>query len=224
MGSRKLTANQYDRFLHHGIIGTDTPNISVAKHVMTAQEHIYARKALIKQSQIKYKTPKHGDEHGLERDETTGKIAKSDKNAIIVRDDLIRIAKDPNSKWYKDGTYQCFPNGQIKEVVHIYVEETRFVALYEKLGDGRNSYLSGFSLTEKEAQHFQKTNGELLTENVLKSLDQCQDPEIPTSIEQQLNEVMSSVDTLECLEDTNQKLPQTIKIQENNNNQNNGLQ
>ena len=120
-------------------------------------------------------------------------------------------------------------NGVVKRVIHTYDPETNHVALYEKLENGDNSYLSNFTLTDEEAAHFEKTNSELLTENVLNSLNDSKD--VSSSIQDQINNAMSTsaVDKMECIEYTmhstvNQQLPETIKIQNDNNNNNNGLQ
>ena len=61
--------------------------------------------------QVKFKTPKHGTDHGLEVG-NNGKTPNTETHAIALRDSLLEMPNSPNIIWYTDGEYQGgTPNG-----------------------------------------------------------------------------------------------------------------
>lgn len=55
-------------------------------------------------NQVEFKTPKHGEIHGLDVNEK-GKVDKTEANAIAMRDSIINSVKKESSQWYINGQY-----------------------------------------------------------------------------------------------------------------------
>ena len=55
--------------------------------------------------QVKYKTPDHGDIHGLPTNEK-GKTPKTEANALSLRDSLVKMPNRKEIIWFDNGMYQ----------------------------------------------------------------------------------------------------------------------
>ena len=116
-------------------------------------------------NQVEYKTPKHGAAHGLPKD-SKGKTAKSEANALALRDSLIDMPNKPNVIWYTDGMYQGgTPRGC--DSVNLFDKDTDVIAVYQKQPNGDNLFLTTAKLTDSERSNLIATNGNFLTEKVL---------------------------------------------------------
>jgi hypothetical protein len=116
--------------------------------------------------QVNFKTPKHGKIHGLSTNEN-GKTPKTEENALALRDSLIDMPKKPNVIWYKEGMYQ---GGTTRgcDCVNLFDLDTNLIAVYQKQPDGTNLFLTTCKLTQMERDHLKATNGNFVTERILK--------------------------------------------------------
>lgn len=115
--------------------------------------------------QVKYKTPKHGKDHGLPVG-NNGKTANNEANAIALRDSLVDMANRKNVIWYTDGQYQGGTDRGC-DCVNLFDPDTNIIAVYKKEKDGNNLFLTTCTLNENEAAHLESTNGNFLTDNNL---------------------------------------------------------
>ena len=82
-------------------------------------------------------------------------------NFLIVIIDLIVII------WYTDGQYQGgTPSGCAS--VNLFDPDTNLIAVYQKQPDGSNLFLTTCKLTQMEGDHLKATNGNFVTERILK--------------------------------------------------------
>lgn len=76
----------------------------------------------------------------------------------------------PNRKnivWYTDGQYQGgTPRGC--NCINLFDLDTNLIAVYQKQSDGSHLFLTTCTLTDKEIDHLKATNGNFVTERVLK--------------------------------------------------------
>ena len=90
-------------------------------------------------NQVKYKTPKHGPDHGLPKD-SNGKTPKTDANIIALLDSLLDMPNRQDIVWYTDGQYQ----GETPlscDSVNLFDPATNLIAVYQKQPDGSNFFL-----------------------------------------------------------------------------------
>ena len=120
----------------------------------------------IKFNQVEYKTPKHGKDHGLPVNKN-GKTPKTEANAIALRDSLIDMASRENTIWYTDGQYQGgTPRGC--DAINLFDPETNVIAVDQKQSDGNSLFLTTCRLTPLEVKHLKNTDGNFLTEKMIK--------------------------------------------------------
>ena len=116
--------------------------------------------------QVDFKTPKHGPDHGLPED-SEGKTPKTEANAIALRDSLIDMPNKPGVICYKEGMYQGGTPRSCKSV-NVLNPDKNLIAVYQKYPDGTNLFLTTCKLTQMERNHLEATNGNFVTERVLK--------------------------------------------------------
>lgn len=115
-------------------------------------------------NQVEFKTPKHGPDHGLPVD-SKGKTPKNE--AIALRDSLIDMPNRQNIIWYTDGQYQGgTPRGC--DCVNLFDPDKNLIAVYQKQPDGSNLFLTTCKLTQMEGDNLKATNGNFVTEKILK--------------------------------------------------------
>ena len=61
-------------------------------------------KLTVRYNQVHFKTAKHGDIHGLPKNEN-GKISKTEQNALALRDSLIKMPEREGIVWFDNGGY-----------------------------------------------------------------------------------------------------------------------
>ena len=116
-------------------------------------------------NQIKFKTPKHGKDHGLPVDKT-GKTPKTEANAIALRDSLIDMPNNQDILWYTDGQYQGGTQRGC-DSVNLFDPNTNVIAVYQKQPDGSCLFLTTCKLVPAEVKHLQDSNGNFLTEKMI---------------------------------------------------------
>nr|QUS63973.1 hypothetical protein [Haslea silbo] len=116
-------------------------------------------------NQVEFKTPKHGRDHGLPVG-NNGKTAKTEANALALRDSLVDMPNRENIVWYTDGQYQG-GTGRGCDSVNLFDPATNLIAVYEKQPDGRNLFLTTCTLTPLEVNHLESTHGNFLTEKMI---------------------------------------------------------
>jgi hypothetical protein len=131
-------------------------------------------------NQVEFKTPKHGPDNGLPLD-SKRKTPKTETNAITLRDSLINMSNRPNVLWYKEVMYQGgTPRGC--DCVSLFDLDTNLIAVSQKRPDGTNSFLTTARVNDKERTNLIATNGNFVTEKVLREQQalstQIQDPTI----------------------------------------------
>jgi hypothetical protein len=120
----------------------------------------------IKFNQVEFKTLKHGVDHGLPTDDK-GKTPKTEANAIALRDSLIDMPNRKKIVWYTNAQYQGgTPRGW--DCVNLFDNDTGVIAIYQKQPDGSNLFLTTCKLTQMERDHLKATNGNFVTERILK--------------------------------------------------------
>ena len=131
-------------------------------------------------NQVQFKTPKHGPDHGLPVD-SKGKTPKTEENALALRNSLLDTPNKPNVIWYKEGMYQGgTPRGC--DSVNLFDPDTNLIDVYQKQPDGSNLFLTTCKLTRMEADHLKATNGNFVTERVLKEQNSVSTLEIDAPI------------------------------------------
>ena len=115
-------------------------------------------------NQVEFKTPKHGEAHGLPVDKT-GKTPKI--HAIALRDSLIDMPNKPKIIWYTNGQYQGGTQRDC-DTVNLLDPEKHLIAVYQKKPDGSNLFLTTCQLTDIEEKHLNATKGNFVTERILR--------------------------------------------------------
>lgn len=113
-------------------------------------------------NQVLDKTPNHGELHGCPV-EANGKAARTEANALKVRDEIIKSAKEPTTVWYENGQYQGGTARGINSI-NLYDSKKNIITVFEKRADGTNKFLTTCRPTPTELDHFQSTNGNFLTD------------------------------------------------------------
>jgi len=119
----------------------------------------------LRYNQIYYKTPKHGEDHGLPVG-ANGKTPKTEANALALRDSLLEMPNKEETIWYPDGQYQGGTNRGC-DSVNLFDPETGIIAVYQKQPDGSHLFLTTCILTDKEIEHLKSTNGNFVTQKIL---------------------------------------------------------
>ena len=131
-------------------------------------------------NQVKYKTPKHGPDHGLPKD-SNGTTPKTDANTIALRDSLIDMPNRQDIVWYTDGQYQGGTQRGC-DCVNLFDPDTNLIAVYQKQPDGSNLFLTTCILTPLEVKHLKDSNGNFLPEKMIK-----QQSAVSTNIQDRTN-------------------------------------
>lgn len=63
------------------------------------------RKVAARYGQVNFKTPDHGDIHGLPTNEK-GQTPKTEENALALRDSIVNMPNRKNIRWFENGMYQ----------------------------------------------------------------------------------------------------------------------
>lgn len=136
--------------------------------------------------QIKHKLPRHGPSHGLPVNDN-GRSPKSDQNAIIMRDDIVRQMDSVKLEdWYLNGQYQGeTPRGC--ETINVYNPEDGSIVVFRKFPDGSCEYLTDCVMTPNEQAHFEATNGNFVTESVLENQQAVSNPTITNPLNPEAN-------------------------------------
>ena len=117
-------------------------------------------------NQVYFKTPKHGKEHGLPVGHN-GKTPKTEANAIALRDSLVDMPNRENIIWYTDGQYQG-GTARGDDSVNLFDPDTKVIAVYQKQLDGSYLFLTTCTLGDREIDHLASTNGNFVSEEILK--------------------------------------------------------
>ena len=120
----------------------------------------------VKYNQAEYKVSKHGSDHGLPTD-TRGKTPKTEANTLAFMKSIANMANRENTVWYTDGQYQGGTKRGIN-CINLYDRDTGVITIYQKQTDGSNLFLTTCELTPIEREHLEATNGNFVTEGVLK--------------------------------------------------------
>jgi hypothetical protein len=121
---------------------------------------------VVRYGQVKFKTPKHGGVHGLPTDEK-GLTAKTEENALALRDSLVNMPTRKDIRWFDNGMYQGGTERGY-DSVNIYDIENRVIAVYKKQEDGKYSQFSmTCELSASEEDHLFKSGGNFVTDAVL---------------------------------------------------------
>ena len=120
----------------------------------------------VKFNQISFKSPKHADIHGAPLNKN-GRVEKTEKNALIMRDSIVDMPNRKNIIWYEEGQYQGgTPRGAA--AINLFDPDTKVISVFTEQDDGSYSFLTTAELTAMEEQHLIATNGNFVTERVLK--------------------------------------------------------
>ena len=85
-------------------------------------------KLTVRYGQGEFKTPDHGEIHGLATNENH-KTPKTEQNALALRDLIVKMPNRKNIRWFDNGIYQ----GGTKRgylAVHLYDLEKRVIAVF----------------------------------------------------------------------------------------------
>ena len=117
--------------------------------------------------QVNYKTPDHGDIHGLSVN-ANGKTPKTEENALALRDSIVNMPNRKGIIWFENGMYQGGTERSY-DSVNLYDPETQVIAVFKKQGDGELSlFTTTCELTALEQDHLLKNGGNFMTEAILK--------------------------------------------------------
>lgn len=117
-------------------------------------------------NQVEFKTPKHGKENGVPVD-NNGKTPKTEANAIALRDSLVDMPNRENIVWYTSGQYR---GGTARgcDSANSFDPNTNVITVYQKQLDKSYLFLTTCTLTDREKDHLKSTNGNFVTEKILK--------------------------------------------------------
>ena len=117
---------------------------------------------------MKFKTPDHGDIHGLPVN-ANGKTPKMEKNALALRDSIITMTNRKEIKQFENGLYQGETNRGY-DSVNLYDPETQVIAVFKKQENGELSlFTTTCELTRIEKNQLFASGGNFVTENNLKN-------------------------------------------------------
>lgn len=123
---------------------------------------------VVRFSQAKYKTPKHGGLFGLSKNEK-GKVPGGDENAFVVRDGLVALANSEDVKRYDNGMYQGGTERGYESVI-LYSPESNRLAVFKKGPDGElYPFITVCQPTPLERIFFEESNGNFVTQTNLKN-------------------------------------------------------
>jgi hypothetical protein len=122
-------------------------------------------KLTVRYGQVKYKTPDHGDIHGLPTNEN-GKTPNTEQNALALRDSLVKMPEREGIQWFDNGGYQKGTKRGY-DSVNLYDKDKRVIAIYKKQENGEYLFSTTCQVTEIEETHLLQNNGNYLTEAVL---------------------------------------------------------
>jgi len=126
-------------------------------------------KLIIRYGQASFKTPKHGSIHGLPVD-GNGRTPKTEQNTLDLRDSLVEMANTEGNIFFDNGGYQKGTERGY-DSVNLYDINERVIAVYRKQENGEYLFSTTCKLTPIEEAHLYKSNGNFVTEVVLKDLN-----------------------------------------------------
>jgi hypothetical protein len=118
---------------------------------------------VVRFGQVKFKTPQYGKVFGLPT-KKNGKSAKTNKNALALRDNILTLANRDDTIYYDNGTYKNGV-GPSYSSVNLYSPELNNIAIFKK-GPDRKVFVftTVFQPTDLERTFFEKSNGNFVTE------------------------------------------------------------
>lgn len=122
-------------------------------------------KLTVRYGQVNFKTPKHGEVHGLPTDEN-GKTSKTEQNALAVRDSLVKMPEREGIIWFENGGYQKGTKRGY-DSVNLYDKDNRVIAIYKKQENGEYLFSTTCRVNGEEGTHLLESGGNYLTEAVL---------------------------------------------------------
>jgi hypothetical protein len=122
-------------------------------------------KLTLRYGQVKYKTPDHGDIHGLPTNEK-GNTPKTESNALALRDSLVKMPEREGIMWFDNGGYQKVTKRGY-DSVNLYDKDKRVIAIYKKQENGEYLFSTTCEVTGKKEAHLLESGGNYLTEAVL---------------------------------------------------------
>ena len=122
-------------------------------------------KLTVRYNQVNFKTPKHGKIHGLPTNEN-GKTPKTEKNALALRDSLVKMPEREDIIWFDNGGYQKGTERGY-DSVNLYNKDKRVIAIYKKQENGEYLFSTTCEVTPVEETNLYKSGGNYVTEAVL---------------------------------------------------------
>ena len=117
-------------------------------------------------SQVKFKTPDHGLDHGLTTN-AKGQTPKMEANALALRDSIVNIPNRKEIIWFDNGMYQGSTERGYNSV-NIFDKETNTIVVFRKDENGEyNRFTTTYRLTHMEREYLFNSNGNFVTENNL---------------------------------------------------------
>jgi len=122
-------------------------------------------KLTVRYGQVIFKTPDHGDIHGLPTNEN-GKTPKTEQNALALQDSLVKMPEREDIIWFDNGGYQKGTNRGY-DSVNLYDPKARVIGIYKKQENGEYLFSTTCEVTEMEETYLLKSGGNYVTEAVL---------------------------------------------------------
>jgi len=122
-------------------------------------------KLTVRYGQVIFKTPDHGDIHGLPTNEN-GKTPKTEQNALALRDSLVKRPAREGIIWFDNGGYQKGTKRGY-DSVNLYDPKARVIGIYKKQENGEYLFSTTCEVTEMEETYLLKSGGNYVTEAVL---------------------------------------------------------
>jgi len=124
----------------------------------------------VRYGQTEFKTSQHGAIHNLQLNDQ-GKILKTEKNVLALRDSIVQMMNRKNVTWFQDGDYQGGTSRGYK-LVNIYDGDTGVIAVFKKQTDGSYSQFSTTcKITTKEENHLFQSGGNFMTEAAMDNMN-----------------------------------------------------
>ena len=122
-------------------------------------------KLTVRYGQVNFKTPKHGKIHGLPTNEN-GKTPKTEKNALALRDSLVKMPEREGIIWFDNGGYQKGTERGY-DSSNLYDKDKRVIGIYKKQENGEYLFSTTCKVTPVEETNLYKSDGNYVTEAVL---------------------------------------------------------
>jgi hypothetical protein len=122
-------------------------------------------KLTVRYGQVIFKTPDHGDIHGLPTNEN-GKTPTTKKNVLALRDSLVKMLEREGIIWFDNGGYQKGTEWGY-DSVNLYDPKARVIGIYKKQENGEYLFSTTCEVSAKEEAHLHESDGNYVTEAVL---------------------------------------------------------